>query len=117
MYLTITSGCVGENTVINIPKVYGTKFTGIKLGRRIGFPTINIMVDTPLQCGIYDAKSHHGPATIIVGKSDQQKAFVNFMTFTNEMDSINRFEFWDLNRIINRDSDFVSTFNRGCCVK
>ena len=114
-YLSTVTHCVGEETVIKVDRIFGTRYTGIKLGKRMGFPTVNIMLDRPIECGIYDGKSHHGPATIIVGKRDDTKAFVNFMTFTDKMDKVKRFEFWDLTRIVNKDSEFVSTYNKGCC--
>jgi hypothetical protein len=112
----MSSACVGENTVVHVEKIYGTKVNGIKLGRRIGLPTINLLLDSYMECGIYDAKSYHGPATIIIGNSDGRKAFVNFMIFKDEINSVDRFEFWDLVRIVNKDSEFVSTYNNGCCI-
>lgn len=113
--MSMTIMCPKENEEVNIKSIFGTKFDGLKLGRRIGLPTINILLDLPIKCGIYEAKSYHGPATVIVGKNDKRRAFVNFMIFKPEIDEYDRFEFWDLKRVINKDSEFVNTYNSGCC--
>lgn len=116
LFNTINAICIGENIDIQYSKILGSRFDGIKLGQRLGLPTVNIYTDTAMECGIYEANSHHGPVTIIVGKNDKKKAFVNFMTYTKDMDTIIRFEFWNVKRIVNKDSDFVNTFNKGCCL-
>lgn len=113
--LSISSSCVDANELITVDRVFGSRIDGIKLGRKIGLPTINILLDLPLKCGIYESNSYHGPATIIVGRLDQRKVFVNFMEYKPILDTFYRFEFWNLKRIINKDSDFVDTFNKGCC--
>jgi len=119
MYKSITkilmSSCTDSSENIHISTLYGSRFNGIKLGRRMGIPTVNIWTDKEIKCGIYDATSDYGPATVIIGKNDRKKAFVNFTNYTPEMDKVERFKFWNLNRIINKDSEFVNTYNRGCC--
>lgn len=112
---TMNMTCVQENSNLTYKKIYGTRIDGIKLGKRLGLPTINLLIDSHVECGVYEASSHHGPATIFVGNGDKRKVFVNFMIFKDDMETVDRFEFWNIKRIVNKESEFVNTYNKGCC--
>jgi len=116
LILIIYNKCTGEDERLKIPRMLGSKISGTGLSKKLGFPTVNVKLDKPIPCGYYDANSNHGPATVVVGKFDQNKALINFMNFKPEIDKIDRFELWDLNRIVRTDNDIIRTFNRGCCI-
>lgn len=115
LVLSINSTCVGENEIVIIKEAFGTRVKGIELSKRLGFPTVNIRLDKGLPCGFYEADSDYGPATFVVGKLNNTRAFINFTEFKEKMDKIERFKFTNLKRVVNNESDFVTTYNKGCC--
>lgn len=115
LVLTINSACVGENEIVIIKEAFGTRVKGIKLSKRLGFPTVNIRLDKALPCGFYETDSDYGPATFVVGKLNNTRAFINFTEFKEKMDKVERFKFTNLRRVVNSESDFISTYNKGCC--
>jgi hypothetical protein len=110
----ISSSC-GANNNVTIDKLYGIKIKGTQVSRKIGLPTINVKLENPIQCGFYYAYSEFGPATIIVGKNNKQRAYINFLNFKPEIDNITKYEFWNLERVVNTDNEIIKTFNEGCC--
>lgn len=111
---SITTKCVDDNIVI-IDKLHGSRIEGIHLARELGFPTINLKLSKPAPCGFYTGNSQFGAVTIVVGKEDRYRADVHFVNFNDEVDKMDMFMFWDVKRVVNRKSDVISTFNRGCC--
>jgi len=104
-----------ENLPLHIDKIYGSKINGIKLARKLGYPTVNMKLEQSVPCGFYEAETEYGKVTVIVGKHDRYRADVNFMHFRPEIDLVERYEIKNLNRVVNSDSDIISTFNNGCC--
>jgi len=115
LILSINNSCIGENEIVKISEIYGSRIKGIELAKKLGFPTINIRLDKTVPCGFYEADSDFGPATFVVGKLNNTIAFINFMEFKKKMDKVERFKFTNLRRIVNSESDFISTYNKGCC--
>lgn len=111
--ITNTS-CLGENELFEISVASGSRIKGIDLSKNLGFPTVNIKLDEEIPCGIYNGESNYGYVTFVVVKNGK-KAYVNFAEYKEEIDEIDRFRFTNLNRIVNSESDLISTYNRGCC--
>jgi hypothetical protein len=103
------------NKIVKIKKINAVKIAGIQLAGKLGFPTVNVKLSKKISCGFYMADSKYGKVTIIVGFNDLLRADCHFLNFIDEIDSVNNFEFKNLERIINDKSDIINTFNRGCC--
>jgi FAD synthase len=114
MIKTINTRCVHDQ-IIKIDKLTGTRIKGIHLAKQLGFPTVNLKLDKPIPCGFYKANTKFGDATIIVGKMDRYRADVHYLDFKEEIDREDIFTFWNVVRIVNNQSDIITTFNLGCC--
>ncbi len=107
--------CVKDNEKIIIERSYGSKIKRNNIFNKLGFNTIRVMLDREIPCGFYEADSHDGPVTIIVGNLNRNDVIVNFIHHTSELESLERFEFWNLKRLSNVQSDVINTYNIGCC--
>lgn len=107
--------CVKDNEKIIIERSYGSKIKRNNIFNKLGFNTIRVMLDREIPCGFYEADSHDGPVTIIVGKLNRNEVIVNFVHHKPELESLERFEFWNLKRLSNVQSDMINTYNMGCC--
>ena len=111
----IDNVCIDPNQHVYVKQIFGTKIKGFGLSKKLGFPTINIIMNRELPCGYYEVNSNHGYAILLVGKKDKNKGFINFSDFKPEIDSTERFELWDVKRIVNNESELVTVYNNGCC--
>jgi hypothetical protein len=102
-----------------IKKVSGVRMKGIGLASKLGFPTINLKLNKEIPCGFYAAKMNFANvvinATLIVGKNDLQRADCHFVQYHPNLDTLKKYDFHTLVKVINKESDIISTFNAGCC--
>jgi hypothetical protein len=113
--LTVENQCPDPNKKIYIDRIIGLKILGEKFSKSIGIPTINVKLDKQIDCGYYTLNTVFGPAVLIVGKENRTFGGLNFLTFSNEINKIDRFELRNLNKVINKKNDFITTYNKGCC--
>ena len=112
---TISDTCVENNEKILISDVYASKIKENTFFKRLGFNMIRILLDKEIPCGFYEANSHNGPVIIIIGKSNKREGMINFLHYKPELETAERFEFWNLKRISNISNDIINTYNAGCC--
>lgn len=106
---TIEKECTNEN--ITIEKLYGSKIDDLLSN---DFGMVKIILDREIPCGIYEAMTHIGSATMIIGKDNKNEAMVIFFN-RQKLKTIERFEFWNINRITKTTNDIINTLNNGCC--
>lgn len=98
-----------------VKSISGSRISGLGLAKELGYPTINIKLDSALPCGFYQAESQFGNATVIVGKNDLYRAEINFINFVDDIDKLDRLTLSKLTRLVRPDSDVITTYNAGCC--
>lgn len=113
--MTIQNTCLEEYHHFHIDKIIGTKIGKTKLSNLIGFPTLTLRLDNEIPCGFYRGTSKFGDITAIVGKNDKSKADITLLKYRSGIEKTERIELENLDRIIANDSDFIATFNSGCC--
>lgn len=111
--------CELDNIEIKIPQLSGTRLVKTPtISTILGYPAIGMKIDKPLICGYYEAKSVFGKTIIIVGRDNNEKAYIYFPDYHNksaDIDDTDLFFFTDLRRLISFDADIIKTFNIGCC--
>ncbi len=112
---TISNSCINDNEKITVMNAYGSRISENTFFKKMGFNMARVLLDRELPCGYYEAKSHNGPVVLIIGKSNRREAMLNFVYYKPELETAERFEFWNLNRISNVSNDIINTYNKGCC--
>ena len=97
-----------------IDKISGKKISGTGTASKLGYPTVNIDLDSKMKCGFYQGFSTNKEVVIIVGKNDPYLAEVHFLNYDKNMDNTDEFIFNDIKKIINNKSDLITTYNNGC---
>ena len=119
-YITIIKiiyGSCSNNDVRIIDRTFGSKINGTGFTKKLGFSTINLKLDNSLPCGFYTASTHFGDATLIIGKSNQSRADVYFedISKVESIGDTSRYEFWNILKNNNINSDVINIYNTGCC--
>ncbi len=100
--------------VEHLDQVRGYRIKGIGLASKMGYPTINLKLSEPLNCGIYTGKSDHGNVIILVGGVDSYRADCHFLNFNDRVDEQTEFILYDVRPLTDQGDEIISTYNRGC---
>ena len=59
---------INNNTIESlVPSIEGKVIKGDQISRKIDYPTANMKINTPLECGIFNGQSQYGKTTVISG--------------------------------------------------
>jgi hypothetical protein len=83
------------------------------LSRDLGYPTINVILDQPIPCGIYNAYSNFGKVSLFVGYNNRD-VHCHFHEFKKLIDAQDRFTFYQLKKVTSNNNNFIITYNIGC---
>jgi hypothetical protein len=115
LVLSLNKPCLSGREEITIKKIYASAVPRADTDPSRGILDLRVKLDSEIPCGIYKVSTHYGPATVIASKNNNGFAYLNFNTTTKEKLAVDRFEMWGVRRATSLESDFISTFNSGCC--
>jgi hypothetical protein len=117
-----TYKCPGNAVKINYVRAsrlpgtvgYRNASPGTGLARRIGIDTINLKLDRDVPCGIYSIMTMYGAGVMFVGRNNYRVGSMNIKDMSL-IANVNMFDLWGLERMENKDNNFIATYNAGCC--
>ena len=95
-------------------EIIGLRINGIKLAGYLGFPTVNIILNVSIPCGFYKGTTEFGNVTLVVGKNNNKRVDLHFDLFNTEIDKLKYIKVTNIIKIINSESDIITTYNSGC---
>lgn len=106
---------VFRKTKKDIPNIIsGKRVKGFGLATKMDYPTINLLLDSPTNCGFYRGTYNQSSVIIIV---DHTKKFAecHFKGYDNKLDGIQYFQFINIKKVeAPNDAGFLGTYMRGC---
>ena len=104
-----------KHKVLKTPDIIsGKRISGTGTATKLGYPTVNIDLESKIRCGFYRGMYDGKEVVILVGKHDPYLAEVHFLEYDNKIDNVDHFIFTSIKRIINEKSDVITTYNNGC---
>ena len=110
---TLYVSYIQKKSIIIPHETTGKIYKGVGMAKQLNFPTINMILDNPVPCGIYLADTKYGKITMIVGRTNQKNAECNFHNFSNEITNQDVITIINIQKIY-IDGDFLNTFYCGC---
>lgn len=90
---------------------------------RIGITSVNLKLDRDIPCGVYKLGTNYGNATMFVGKESLRLGYLVYAQkilgldpqTKKDIDKADLFDLWNLDRVSQKNDDFINTYNGGCC--
>lgn len=93
--------------------ILGNIVKGRGVARKLGYPTINIVLDTPYKCGVYHGISKFGKVIIFIDFTNEFGE-CHFLAFDKIIDKETKLCIWNLNKINENNGGILGTYNKGC---
>ena len=78
-------------------------------------PTIKVLLDKEIPCGVYLAQTKYGIVTLFVGYYNRKECKVYYHNKSNNIYNDSVLYFFNIEKIIDNSDPVIRTFNSGCC--
>lgn len=92
--------------------MYGSRRKGIGLAKKLGYPTINIKLNKPMNCGVYTGDSDYGKVTVFVTANDNAEC--HYLNYTKELDNMKDIYIWNVTKLPSEKNSIIDIYNKGC---